>query len=150
MAIPAEMGLYYQVPLSDTQGQLVLSKNLELMMILEQFDVDDVGLPSGCPGYNHFTFENIKGGPDALPPFREHGLGHAFPQCPLNDMSYPEGSNDPLHAVFEEYAEDQAKWIDEFIPTYEKMLANGYNRYLNFLMKEAALPKFDIFQWRSC
>ena len=54
-------------------------------------------------------------------------------------MSYPEGTNDPIHAVFEEYAADQSKWVDDFIPTYEKMLSNGYNRsnillFDNFVM----------------
>jgi len=51
-----------------------------------------------------------------------HGV---YPQCPKNTMSIPSGSTE-LHKVFEEYAVDQAKWVDDFIKTYEKMLENGY------------------------
>ena len=48
----------------------------------------------------------------------------ADPECPLNKMEV-DGS-EPLHEIFEEYAQDQGKWISDFIPTFEKMLANGY------------------------
>ena len=83
-----------------------------------QFDVDGTsGLPHGCPGYEDFTIDKIK-----------KGLHAVVPKCQLNSLSYPEGTNDPIHAVFEEYAADQSKWVDDFIPTYEKMLSNGYNR----------------------
>ena len=49
----------------------------------------------------------------------------ADPQCGYNTLQSPEGST-PLHEIFEEYAEDQQKWLDEFVPTLEKMLNNGY------------------------
>ena len=95
-----------------------------------QFDVDGTsGLPHGCPGYKDFTIDKIK-----------NGLHAVVPKCQLNSMSYPEGTNDPIHAVFEEYAADQSKWVDDFIPTYEKMLSNGYNRsnillFVNFVIQ---------------
>ena len=47
--------------------------------------------------------------------------------CEKNFMQIPEGST-PLYAVFEEYAKDQDKWINEFIPTFEKMMSNGYDK----------------------
>ena len=49
----------------------------------------------------------------------------ADPNCGLNRLEYPPGST-PLHQIFEEYASNQQKWLDDFVPTLEKMLANGY------------------------
>ena len=46
------------------------------------------------------------------------------PHCPLNKMEV-DGSK-PLHEIFESYAKNQDEWINDFIPTFEKMLANGY------------------------
>ena len=43
----------------------------------------------------------------------------------MNKLEYPEGST-PLYQIFEEYAADNQKWVDDFIPALEKMLANGY------------------------
>ena len=50
----------------------------------------------------------------------------ADPQCNLNTLEYPSGST-PLHKIFEEYAADNQKWIDDFAPALEKMLSNGYD-----------------------
>ena len=47
-------------------------------------------------------------------------------ECPKNNLAIPEGST-PVHQVFEEYAKDQDKWVQDFLPTYQKMLANGYS-----------------------
>ena len=49
----------------------------------------------------------------------------ADPQCELNTLEYPAGST-PLHQVFEEFAAENQKWVDEFVPALEKMLSNGY------------------------
>ena len=49
----------------------------------------------------------------------------ADPNCGLNVLEYPPGST-PLHQIFEEYASNQQQWLDDFVPTLEKMLANGY------------------------
>ena len=51
----------------------------------------------------------------------------ADPQCGLNKLEVPAGST-PLHQIFEEYATDQDKWMDDFVPAFEKMLSNGYER----------------------
>ena len=49
----------------------------------------------------------------------------ADPDCPFNTLQIPDGST-PLHAIFDEYAADQQKWVNDFVPTLEKMLSNGY------------------------
>ena len=48
------------------------------------------------------------------------------PMCGPNQLEYPPGST-PLYQIFEEYAADQQKWVDDFFPTMEKMLSNGYD-----------------------
>ena len=54
-----------------------------------------------------------------------YGRKKSDPQCNLMTLQIPEGST-PMHEIFEEYASDNAKWIADFIPAFEKMLANGY------------------------
>ena len=46
------------------------------------------------------------------------------PDCPLNKMRV--GGSRPLSKSFELFASDQDKWVEVFIPTFEKMMANGY------------------------
>ena len=96
MAIPSEMGLYYQFSVNETTG-----------------------LPYDCKGYEEhpriWGFEAI-----------QNGVGHAIPKCPKNVQEV--GGSPAMHAIFEEYAADQNKWVEDFIPTYEKMLENGYQR----------------------
>ena len=41
-------------------------------------------------------------------------------------MEEPAGSGEPLHTIFEEYADDQSAWMRDYVPAMEKMLANGY------------------------
>ena len=53
----------------------------------------------------------------------------ADPHCELNNHQEPAGST-PLHGVFEEYANEQDSWIEHFVPTLEKLLSNGYSRYI--------------------
>ena len=36
------------------------------------------------------------------------------------------GGSRPLNKNFELFARDQDKWVEVFIPTFEKMMANGY------------------------
>ena len=57
----------------------------------------------------------------------------ADPQCDFNTLQYPAGSGTPLYQIFEEFAVDNQKWIDEFVPALEKMLSNGYNDDLQTL-----------------
>ena len=113
MALPAEIGLYFD------------------------FKVTEDGLPYGCPGLETFHPENWnrsyqfqwsslpKEGIEDPDPTNWRHYRTADPQCGLNTLEYPLGSK-PLHEIIEEYADNQTKWVNDFIPTYEKMLANGY------------------------
>ena len=55
------------------------------------------------------------------------GRYKADPKCELNKLEYPPGST-PLHQAFDEYAKDNGQWISEFVPAFEKMLSNGYEK----------------------
>ena len=50
----------------------------------------------------------------------------ADPECPRNLMSEPPEANEQLADIFEEYAENQTRWMLDFSDTLEKMLSNGY------------------------
>ena len=63
------------------------------------------GLPAGCPGGFNFA-------KDA--------------KCPVNKLEEPHGTT-PLYQMVEEYAHDQNRWMEDFVPTMEKMMSNGYN-----------------------
>ena len=126
MALNSEMGLYFD------------------------FKIKDKGFPYGCPGFEQFspqtkektmqgvgwflnhistipdancTGDGINGGTYSYT--CEAGKKKSDPQCNLNQMQVPKGST-PLYAIFEEYASSQAKWIEDFIPAFEKMQSNGY------------------------
>lgn len=45
--------------------------------------------------------------------------------CPIQDYTYP-GDCESLSEHFLRFADDQAAWIEEFFPAFEKMIANGY------------------------
>ena len=49
----------------------------------------------------------------------------ADPNCGFNMIQEPAGSN-PLYQYFEEFASSQDAFMEAFVPTLEKMLANGY------------------------
>ena len=129
MALPAEMGLYFD------------------------FDVTEDGIPYGCPGFE--IFDSVHFNMSKLKYIMDHWffsnlltfLGYqnmfstlpispgsskrykADPHCELNSHQEPAGST-PLHGVFEEYANEQDSWIEHFVPTLEKLLSNGYSRYI--------------------
>ena len=48
------------------------------------------------------------------------------PECPLNKLRV--GGSRPLNRNFEIFARNQNRWMSVFIPTFEKMMANGYKR----------------------
>ena len=70
------------------------------------------------------------------------------PRCEKQRLEEPPGSGDPLHLIFEEYADDQvthfsgwwnmvrhltddqAAWMRDYVPAMEKMAANGYENSL--------------------
>ena len=106
------------------------------------FKVTDIGIPYGCDGltaFNNETWSQYTSGfchacwsrlpkegienPDPMKNWQWYGGDVG---CPLNKLQVPEGST-PLHKIFEEYAADQQKWVNDYVPTFEKMLSNGYN-----------------------
>lgn len=109
-ALPCEMGLYVD------------------------FQVDPNGIPSGCPGFENFNMEKWGGIRDT----DAGGLKNyhytwtridgkvAEPKCPFQKLAEPTGSK-PLHQIVEEFADNATIWLETFIPTFEKMLANGYS-----------------------
>ena len=111
MALPSEIGLYFD------------------------FEVTEDGVPYGCPGFETFNPEYWKTSyaakwsrvpkVDNPNPNTNWHWKKADPECPFNTMAIPDGST-PLHQIFEEYASDQQKWVNDFVPTLEKMLSNGY------------------------
>eukprot|EP00931_Biecheleriopsis_adriatica_P087183 TRINITY_DN6168_c0_g1_i1.p1 TRINITY_DN6168_c0_g1~~TRINITY_DN6168_c0_g1_i1.p1 ORF type:complete len:703 (+),score=83.65 TRINITY_DN6168_c0_g1_i1:56-2110(+) len=99
MALPAEMGLYYD------------------------FNVDQNMIPYGCPGFENFNIDIWK--KDWRYTWSTIDGVKAEPGCPKNSLESPSGST-PLYEIFEEYADDPASWIRDFAPALEKMLTNGY------------------------
>jgi len=127
------------------RDETALSSDMGLMY---KFDVDRKGFPSGCPGLGGWgpstqRWTDYDCGIDGRPWFtepvnasngwtapRNYGpnatTNKACPMsCPKNDYVYP-GDNMDLSAHMERYAEDQAAWIEDFFPTMEKMISNGY------------------------
>ena len=54
-------------------------------------------------------------------------VGFIFPKCNKEDYA-PEG--EPLHAIVDDFADNQSEWFEEFIPALEKMVENGYDDLL--------------------
>jgi len=98
MMIPAEIGLYYN------------------------FSVDAGKIPYGCPGFASFSLENFKKGYH-LTWSRIDGQ-KADPQCAKN--AFKDSGDLPLHEIIEQFADDQDKFLADFVPAMEKMLSNGY------------------------
>ena len=117
-------------------GQDEISMNCEVGLYLD-FKVSDTGIPYGCSGlesFNNTVWKNAKHpfGWSRLPkvknpdPFNNQHWERDGVTCPLTKIQEPLGST-PLHEVFEEYAGDQQKWVNDYVPTFEKMISNGYS-----------------------
>ena len=117
MAMSAEVGLYFN------------------------FEVDEDGIPfgGGCTGLEYFTqtnwFKKTKFTTSVKPngPVNEEKpwkdvdkFDYVGVVCPKNPLAIPEGST-PVSQVMEEYAQDQDKWVQDFLSAYQKMLSNGYS-----------------------
>eukprot|EP00408_Alexandrium_pacificum_P017718 CAMPEP_0171189598 /NCGR_PEP_ID=MMETSP0790-20130122/18428_1 /TAXON_ID=2925 /ORGANISM="Alexandrium catenella, Strain OF101" /LENGTH=694 /DNA_ID=CAMNT_0011654713 /DNA_START=38 /DNA_END=2123 /DNA_ORIENTATION=+ len=100
MALSAEMGLYYD------------------------FQLDANSTPAGCPGLHDFDYDHWKTEHRGHTWSNRNGV-RAEPGCPKNMRANPPEST-PVYQIVEEYADSQAAWIRDFVPAYEKMLANGY------------------------
>eukprot|EP00929_Paragymnodinium_shiwhaense_P093290 TRINITY_DN5343_c0_g1_i10.p1 TRINITY_DN5343_c0_g1~~TRINITY_DN5343_c0_g1_i10.p1 ORF type:complete len:402 (+),score=65.26 TRINITY_DN5343_c0_g1_i10:141-1208(+) len=91
--------------------------NTDMGLYLD-FQVDQHGLPTGCPGLGpgKFDLDSIKAA---------NGWGEGWQECGPQRHAEPPGS-EPLYKHVEEFATNQQSWIDAFIPTMEKYLENGY------------------------
>ena len=127
------------------KDETALSVDMGLMW---NFNVDRYGFPSGCPGLATFypsanRFSDWTCGIDGRPWFDDASLSFDDPNltrtttndwtsrgcpmdCPVQDYQYP-GDGATLAAHVERFADDQAAWIEEFIPAMEKLVANGYS-----------------------
>ena len=104
-----------------------------------KFNVTDDGVPYGCPGFDMFKPDYWTGGfyerRSRVPKSDDIDTSNynwkdyktSDPLCELNDIRDPP-TDKPLHEIFEDYANDQNLWVADFMPTLEKMLANGYTR----------------------
>jgi hypothetical protein len=94
------------------------------MGLYRDFEVTD-GVIHGCPGLEVFnTSMHVN---DGLPIWSQMPgqKGRQSPECKLQELAEPAGAQ-PLHKIIEEFAADQTTWINDFIPTMEKMMRNGY------------------------
>ena len=51
-------------------------------------------------------------------------------------MRQEPATDDPLSTIIQSYADNQDAWLKDFIPTFEKMMSNGYSESA---LKEAPL-----------
>ena len=150
------------------QDEIVLNCEFGLYM---DFKVSDTGIPYGCSGLESFNNTVWKD----LPKGFCHSCWSRVPKvknpdplnnwhwqidevtCPLNKLQEPIGST-PLHEVFEEYAKDQQKWVNDYVPTFEKMISNGYvdgelqdapDQWTNVVCPRPG-PKWAVYQHHSC
>ena len=110
MAINAEIGLYFQFN--------------------QENGIPQPGPNDNCKGFKGFKFgkKNKK-----KKRCRNDGFNPGFMEsrriwdhgCGLN-MRTDENSDIPVSQYFVMYAKNQAIWIEDFIPTFEKMTRNGY------------------------
>ena len=104
-------------------GRDEIALNCE-MGLYREFEMDD-GVIHGCRGLEHFNSSMADPNPTKATWSSLPGVGRAQPECPKQRLAEPLGST-PLYEIMEEYADDQTAWINDFIPTMEKMMRNGY------------------------
>ena len=64
-----------------------------------------------------------------------------FSGCPLNDDVVEKGEK--MYKIFEEFANDNQLWVNEFVDVFQKMLENGYqsgNEKGNSQLTESEIP----------
>lgn len=111
MAINAEIGLYFQFN--------------------QENGIPKVGPNDNCKGFKNFIFSKKNKMKDRC---KNDGFNSRYMKsrriwdhgCGLN-MRTDENSDIPVSQYFVMYAKDQATWIEDFIPTFEKMTRNGYH-----------------------
>jgi len=99
------------------------------MGLMWGFEVDSVGYPFGCDGLKVFT----PGGPSfSNAPCMAMGTSKddweregCRADCPKQTYKYPTDSM-TLSQHVELYADNQAQWIEDYLPAMERMISNGY------------------------
>merc|ERR1712039_171972 len=94
-----------------------------------KFDVDEGGFPTGCGLFDHLEephkYKNVEySSNNAYLRSRKNFL--VDQDCGYQTHAEPEGS-DPLYKIVEEFADNKNAFFEMFVPTYEKMLSNGYS-----------------------
>merc|ERR1712038_1732160 len=87
------------------------------------------GQPYGCDGYT----DDVNDWEDMDDGFMT-GAKRVYPNQCKEETHAPEG--EPLYKIVLDYAGDQQKWFDDFIPIIHKMSANGY--------KDSDLKTYDF------
>ena len=91
---------------------------------------DETALPAEVGFYRHFLFNETTGLPYGCPGFDNDPMwlqgkkASIQVDCRLEDYA-PEG--EPLYQIVDEFADDQKAWMEDFVPSIEKMLENGYD-----------------------
>jgi hypothetical protein len=105
-------------------GRDEIALNCELGLYFN-FTVTD-GIISGCPGLEDF-YADMQANNGRYAESRETPGGIAGqPGCGKQMLAEPAGST-PVSQIMDEYANNQSTWINDFIPTMEKMMRNGYS-----------------------
>ena len=90
---------------------------------------DETAMPCETGFYRHFESNKTSGKPYGCAGFDDPSTGwidggkSTWPECGLEEYA-PEG--EMLYEIVDEFADDQQIWMDNFVPTFEKMLSNGY------------------------
>jgi len=93
-------------------GQNMISAEIGLFY---NFSIDEHKIPTGCPGFENFNTANF---------IADWGTRVAKPACPRS--TFADAQDIPVSQIVELYADNQAQWLSDFIPTLEKMLRNGH------------------------
>lgn len=106
------------------------------------FKVHD-GMPYGCPGLEAFNATM----------WRKYKYPYQWSRRDGRVAEIACAREAPLHQVFEEYADDQQKWVTDFVPTFEKMLSNGYAKDELVqgpeISKDVKCPRVDVYSYHK-
>ena len=116
-------------------GRDEMAMNCE-MGLYKDFEVTD-GVIHGCEGLEHFNASMALNDGEAVWSMAPGKEGRQEPLCKLQTLEEPTGSQ-PLHKIIEEFAADQSSWVNQFIPTMEKMMRNGYSSLEDSAVDRAA------------
>lgn len=108
-----------------TVGQVEIALNCE-MGLYKDFKAGRDGVLHGCKGLEHFNASMQSDDKKTIISKQDGDRVTGEPQCGKQMLQEPAGST-PLYQVMEEYAADQTAWINDYIPTMEKMMRNGYD-----------------------